>query len=129
MNVSEFKDLIGRRIVAFSGLSVGSERATFICADGSVFAMYHSRDCCESVEIADIVGDTADLIGSVLDAREETGGSDPDGYISASDYRESFTWTFYIIQTDRCSITIRWLGESSGYYSETPYFAMQERPQ
>jgi hypothetical protein len=124
----KFDSLVGRKIAFVDGLSVGSERAEFICADGARFVMYHSQDCCESVEIADIVGNPIDLIGTVLDAREESGDTDPDGYLSADEYRESFTWTFYVIQTDRGAVTIRWLGESNGYYGETPYFEMTKEP-
>lgn len=119
--MAKFEELKGREIVAVSGLEVGSERVIFTCADGTRWDMYHAQDCCESVDVQDIVGDPADLIALVLDAREESGDTDPEGY-QGSEYRESFTWTFYVIQTSRGAVTIRWLGESNGYYGETPYF-------
>lgn len=119
--MAEFKELKGREIVDVSGLDVGSERVTFSCSDGTRWEMYHSQDCCESVDVQDIAGDPADLIGLVLDAREESGDTDPVGY-QGSEWRESFTWTFYVIQTNKGAVTIRWLGESNGYYGETPYF-------
>lgn len=68
--------------------------------------MYHSQDCCESVQIADIAGDPANAIGLVVDAREESSDTDPDGYVSEDEYRESFTWTFYILQTNKGALTI-----------------------
>ena len=110
-------DLIGKRIVAVHGLEKGSEEIAFDLSDGSVAKMYHKIDCCESVEVEDVVGDAADLEDAlVIDAREESSE-----YEEAS---ESGTWTFYIIQTDKGAVTIRWLGESNGYYSEDAEFAI-----
>jgi hypothetical protein len=117
--------LNGRRILDVTGLAAGSDEVYFTCADGSKWRMAHDQDCCETVEVADVVGDVADLINAtVLDARSETSDTDPADRVPEEydEYRESFTWTFYIVQTDKGSVTIRWLGESSGYYSESVDF-------
>lgn len=110
--------LNGRHIVGVTGLEKGSDKVHFTCADGSEWRMVHDQDCCESVSVEDVVGDVGDLAdATVLDARQEVGSDDPAGY-QASEYRDSYTWTFYIIQTNKGAVTIRWLGESNGCYSE-----------
>lgn len=116
--------LNGRTIVEVSGLSTGSDEVRFMCADGTVWRMVHEQDCCESVYVEDVCGDVSDLLGTVIDARMETNsGNHPDGKVFQYD-PDSFTWTFYVIQTNKGCVTIRWLGESNGYYSESVDFEL-----
>jgi hypothetical protein len=76
--------------------------------------MYHYQDCCESVDIEDIVGDLSDLVGNpILRASEDRNRE----LNTKND--ESFTWTFYNISTIKGHVTIRWYGSSNGYYSES----------
>ena len=121
---AEFAELIGKRITSVDGLSVGSEEVTITCEDGSVYRMVHHQDCCESVKVEDIAGDVSDLVGLVVDARQESNSDNP----PEKDYIDCFTWTFYIVQTDKGAVTIRWLGESNGYYSEKAYFERIKEP-
>lgn len=89
----------------------------FIVSDNEQYKMYHSQDCCENVLIDDIDGDLNDLIGvPILQAEEITSDVNPEGV--SMDYQDSFTWTFYKLATIKGYVTIRWYGESNGYYSE-----------
>lgn len=114
----KFSDLLGKTLVAIT-ISDDKERAHFVTSDGERFIQYHSQDCCESVEIAEIVGDLSDVIGSPLLLAEEAQSENetPEG-VTPPQYPDSYTWTFYKLSTIKGSVTIRWLGESNGYYSE-----------
>jgi len=109
--------MIGRTIVAIEGGCVGSERIIFRCSAGEVFSLSHTQDCCESVEVNEIIGDIEDLIGSPLVEAEEVSN-----YEGPEVDAESYTWTFYKFGTAKGFVTIRWLGQSNGYYSESVSF-------
>ena len=99
---------------------------TSVCSDGDTvtfendevrYTLYHETDCCESVYVEDIIGDIEDLEGwPLLVSREDTNADDP-GTCTG----ESYTWTFYNFATFKGYVTIRFLGESNGYYSEDVY--------
>lgn len=116
-------DLVGKTI---KEIIKRDDRLTFVINDGSKYEMYHEQDCCEHVSIEDIIGDLEDLVGSpILTASEDTSDKDPNDKSKSSasaddwDYRDSFTWTFYNLSTFNGHVTIRWYGESNGYYSES----------
>ena len=81
-------------------------------------------DCCESVYVEDVIGDLMDLFNTpLLMAEEVTSDVHPHDKKTDPDYVEdSFTWTFYKLATKKGYVTIRWFGESNGYYSESVDF-------
>lgn len=80
------------------------------------FKLYHWQDCCETVEIAEIIGDLNDLVDTPILAAEERSEEGPE------DNWYTSTWTFYEFRTIKGSVTIRWVGESNGCYSESVDF-------
>ena len=110
-SVREFEELKGRCLCR---VEQDSEELRFYLTDTNYVRFYHDQDCCESVEIEDICGDFEDLIGEPLTEAEQV-----QGYTGPDLDHESYTWTFYRFGTRRGSVTVRWLGVSNGYYSES----------
>lgn len=116
-----FSILKGKTITKIEGLEIDSDNIFFETSDGSRYHMYHPQDCCESVLIDDVCGDINDILNSpILLAEEVTSNENPEGIEKG--YQESFTWTFYRLSTFKGDITIRWYGESNGWYSESVDF-------
>lgn len=113
MKVRIFEEMIGKTIVSING-GEGDEEMIFISNDGHKFEFYHNFSCCEQVYISDICGDINDLLGQPLVEAEEV-----EDYIGPDMDHETYTWTFYKFRTMKGAVTIRWLGTSNGYYSET----------
>ena len=78
---------------------------------GQKYKMYHEQFCCADVYIEDITGNMQNLIDRELIMAEQVQecGENEHG---------TFTWTFYKLATSLGYVTIRWYGESNGYYSE-----------
>ena len=111
-NVS-LESLLGKTI---ESIEVDGKEAIFFTIDGEKYVMHHDQDCCESVEIEEVVGDMNDLVGAPLAMSEVVENESEE-----TDYG-SQTWTFYKFATINGYVTIRWLGESNGYYSESVSF-------
>ncbi|CAI6329970.1 hypothetical protein [Bacillus subtilis] len=105
--------LIGKTLTKIEQKGVGE--LFFHTSDGESYIMYHEQDCCESVYLEEIIGDLDDLIGSPITMAEEI------SQVGESDWG-SATWTFYKFATINGYVTLRWLGESNGYYSESVDF-------
>ena len=114
----DFSVLVDQILVKIEGMEKGSEQIKFITDKGQQFAMLHLQDCCESVNVEDVVGDVEDLLNTpivVAETRSE------DGDVESFD---TFTWTFYTLRTIKGTVTIRWYGTSNGYYSEDVDFRL-----
>lgn len=109
------KYVIGKTVTDVTGCYKNSTEITFTFSDGSSFTMYHSQNCCESVDVDDVCGDVKDLIGSPI-LKAEIVTNIPFG--SREKYDTSFTWTFYKFATINGYVDIKWYGVSNGYYSE-----------
>jgi hypothetical protein len=115
--MAEFSELLGKIIIKIErGLDRDEEVILIHLSNGAIYKQYHSHDCCESVTIDDINGDLNDLVGYPLLQAEESSSD------ASNSNTDSATWTFYKMATRKGYVTIRWYGESNGYYSERAAF-------
>jgi hypothetical protein len=114
--------LVGHTITTITGATPGSEEIIFVRVDGVKVRFYHDQECCENVEVEEVIGDISDLIATHIVLAEERSSS------HESDLGDSSTWTFYVFRTLKGTVTIRWLGESNGYYSETVNIEVAGQP-
>lgn len=115
-----FGELVGKTLSDVELISQDGviSEIIFKLESGEVYKMYHEQDCCEDVFVEDITDDVKLLVGKqILQAYKTSNADGP-----APEFAKSYTWTFYTISTFDISITIRWLGESNGYYSESVSF-------
>ena len=119
MPVNNYKELIGK---TFSKVrNVDNNELIFESDEGNSYKLYYEPDCCASCSIEDIAGDLRDLEDSpILMAEEVVSSENPPGV--NFQHQDSFTWTFYKFATIKGYVTVRWYGESNGYYSESVSF-------
>lgn len=114
-DIVDISDIVGKKIImAFHSVLINSGSVVFVTDDG-IYVMTHDQECCETVRLVPECGgfDLSDLNGgTVLSAAERTSSEEP------TPHSESHTWTFYTISTIDADVSLRWLGESNGYYSE-----------
>ena len=65
MDIDVLVGLTMAKVVVHSTIH-GEDEVRFESTCGRVFRLYHSQDCCESVDIEDVCGDVEDLIGSPI---------------------------------------------------------------
>ena len=110
----EIETLVGKTI---TDIKSDDYEVRLITTDGETYIMFHDQDCCENVELEDVIGEFNDLIGSPITMAEEVTQAGNSDWGSA-------TWTFYKLATVKGYVTLRWFGESNGYYSETVDFVL-----
>lgn len=95
--------------------SVTKKGEDIICFknDTEEFHLTHMQDCCECVEVEDIVGDLDYLVGSPILTSERTTNED-----NKKEGDDSATWTFFKFSTQKGYVDIRFYGSSNGYYGE-----------
>jgi hypothetical protein len=114
-----FEELIGKRAISVTQSPPGDpDEVNLVFSDGSRCKLFHEKDCCESVDIVDVVGELSDLVDSMLVMAEVVtqDGAAVTRENGVPDYGS--TWSYYKFATIKGSVTISWRGESNGYYSE-----------
>ena len=101
--------LVGKTVAAVRGLENDSYEVFFDCDDGTTFRMFHDQDCCEIVSVAEFDGHCGGLVHSATERTEDIQNPEKDYH---------GTWTFYVIESERGTLHLRWGGYSNGYYSE-----------
>lgn len=118
----KIEDMVG---FTFTEVRNSGDELVFVCDEGE-FKFVHHQDCCECVEIEDVIGDLQDLVGEPLLLAEESTGDTPVDH--KFDYEpDSYTWTFYKFATRKGYVDVRWLGQSNGYYSESVSLEFRRR--
>ena len=115
-----FEELMGKTLKEINGATHESEEVEFITVDDEKYIMYHEQDCCVSVYLEDVIGSVECLIGTPITMAElvtEEGKMRWDTY----------TWSFYKLATVKGYVTLRWYGESNGFYSETVEFVKSNK--
>ena len=110
----DFSELLNKVIIKATVGNNNNDIILFECSDGTKYEMYHRQDCCEGVGIEDMCGNWDDILNQEILLAECVTNTDnpPKEY-----HNECFLWTFYKLVTNKGYMTIRWYGESNGYYS------------
>ena len=122
-DVRIFETMVGatmRKVV-----NEGNDRLVFDTVGGRRHVFFYEPDCCATCSIEDVCGDLADLEGAPLVMAEEVSNYEHD----IPPHADSYTWTFYRFATAKGSVTVRWLGESNGYYSESVSYSEETSPE
>jgi hypothetical protein len=120
----ELKTLVGKKIAGITGLEKESKNVSFFTDDGNEYRFTHIQGCGETVSLNDFEGSAQDLIDATVLSADEVTGEEP----ALCGEIESYTWTFYKIETNKGGLWMRWLSELKGYYSEAVDFIWVNKP-
>ncbi len=109
-DILQFKDLKGK-IIQNITIHDSKEEVFLTISDTEKYLLYHNQDCCEAVWLEEVVGDLEDLLHTPIIRAEEI------EEIIQDDLDGLEKYTFYHISTIKGSVTLRWCGQSNGYYS------------
>lgn len=116
MSFTNFSEMVGKTMVSVVKRDFDGDELVFTCTGGKEYIFYHCQDCCESVGIEEVIGDLSDLVGSPILMAEEVSCDSKE-----TDWGDE-TWTFYKFSTLKGYVTVRWVGNSNGYYSTSVDF-------
>ena len=120
MEDMDFETLKGKTLISIENLD--NREIIFKTDSNETYRLIHYQDCCEDVYVESIDGNLDNLLNTpILQAEVVTKYDEIDNYENLQDCEkdaDSYTWTFYKIATFNGYVTIRWFGESNGYYSE-----------
>lgn len=114
----DFASLTGKTLVS---METGDESWRFTDSDGIGYSVVHMQDCCESVRIIHVHGESDRVLGSPITLAVEDHPNMP-----APQCHDSYTWTRYTLATTKGTMIVEWLGESNGWYGETPRFGLSQ---
>ena len=104
--------LKGQTIIRIDGMEKYNSKVIFTTSDGSKYQMFHEQDCCETVELVEVIGDPLDLLNTpILEASCEEGGRDEKDSLVCGG---SHTWSFYNLRTIKGFVVLCWLGWGNG---------------
>lgn len=106
IKVSELKGKIFKSVI-FDNTD-GCNSIEFTDVNNNFYSMEHLREWCEKVYLEDICGNLEDLVGSEVIMAEEASNKGEDNHSC---------WTFYKFATRKGYVTLRWIGESNGWYA------------
>lgn len=112
--IKQYTDVIGKTITEIKQYN---DSLDFTFNDGERWSMQHLQDCCESVNLIDVVGDLKDLIGKPLLMAESVTESTDEKPDCVKYADADMQWTFIKFATINGTVTLRWFGSSNGYYS------------